>query len=144
MKKNFIVLLVMLLVLVGCSKPAGKDLYTKIDQAGIKEKVDAKESFVFVIGKDTCPACTSYKNVMDEVIKNKKVKIFYLEVIESVWTEKDLKDLSLFLERDLDQAINAYPTTYFVEEGVVTGNKVGMYDYKPLLDELVDRGLVAK
>jgi predicted bacteriocin transport accessory protein len=143
MKKKLLMMLVGLVVLAGCSKPAGKDLYTMIDMNGIKEKVAAKEDFVFVIGRDTCPACKAYKEVLDEVIKNKKIKVYYLEIIESVWQEKDYNALSDYLERDLDQVINAYPTTYFVEGGVVTGNEIGMLNYKLLVDELVDRGLAS-
>ncbi len=145
MKKIVLTLLVGLVVLTGCSKPAGKDLYTLIEKDEIQAKIEAKENFVLIIGRDTCPACKAYKEVLDEVIKNKGIDIFYFEIIESVWKDKDYEEFTLFLERVMSQpSINGFPTTYFVEEGVVTGNYTGMLDYKPLLDELVDRGLDSK
>lgn len=143
MKKTLLLGLTLLLLLVGCGGGAKGAVKYQTTQ-DIKDRVAAKETFVLVIGQDTCKACQQFKPTLEEVGKNKKVEISYVEIIRASWGAEKINELSLFLEKELGVVLEYTPTTYFIENGEVTGSLVSALSYKDLVEEMVERGFVKK
>ena len=131
------------ILLVGCGSKKEAEL-KMVSLDDVKARIANKEDFIFVVGRDTCTACQAYKPVVKEMIKNKNVDMSYLQIIEASWSQAQIDNLKLYVEKELGQVLNATPTTYYVNKGVVTGTNTGALQYKQLLDELVDRGFVKK
>ena len=131
MKKVLICLITILLV--GCGKPK----YTEINYEQLKEKLDNKETFVLLLGSDTCSACANYETTMTKVMKDTKIEIFYVNL--HLLSEEDYnKVYSKFV-------VNSTPTTIFIKDGeeTTTYNRiVGSADYKTVIEKLKTLGYI--
>jgi predicted bacteriocin transport accessory protein len=133
MKKIIGLLVVMMIVLSGCSSDKGLE---KVEAKSVIERLDNDESLVVVIGQSTCSACLQYIPVLEEVIKNYTVNLAYVEI------DKDNKDdVSQLVEDYLIEA-NATPTTYFFEKGELVGRMVGYFDYRETKKMLESNGFL--
>ena len=74
-EKFLVSILLVLLVLTGCQNNKEAINFVGLDE--IKTKIENKDDFIFVVGLDTCPACLSYKPVLEEV-NNKKMLNFII------------------------------------------------------------------
>ncbi len=111
--------------------------YEVVDYSAIEEKLNNKETFVLVIGSNTCSGCAEYKPDMDEVGKNNDVKILYIDQNEI--SDSDLTKLSSKF------VITATPTTIFIEDGVETNTYdriIGAVDSQELEDKIKQLGLM--
>lgn len=137
MKRFISIIFISFLVLltVGC----GKREYTEVTYNELMNKINDKQSFVVVIGSDTCSACASYKTTMEEVMKDTKVEIFYLDINEL--SEEDYAKLkSKFV-------INSTPTTIFLVDGkeLTTYDRlVGSASYDTVINSLKKYGYVGE
>ncbi|NLC41457.1 MAG: thioredoxin family protein [Erysipelothrix sp.] len=134
MKKIAIALMLVLLLLVSCGST---ELISLSDGQEIMEKMESDESFVFAIGTSTCPACTQYKPVLEELIESKDVEVFYIE--------SDKVDQAVVLElveKYLDNELEWTPTTYFIVDGEVTEALPGALRYTELVAKFEEYGFI--
>ena len=118
--------------ITGCQKYT---TYTEISYQQLKEKMDAKDTFVLVVGSATCTACSNYKMTMEQVIKAKQVEIFYID-LNKLTSEEDAKLYSEFV-------VTSSPTTIFFDKGEqepVINRIVGSADYDKIIEALEKRG----
>ena len=133
MKKILICL--MTILLVGCGNPK----YTEINYEQLITKLDNKETFVLLIGSDTCSACANYETTMTKVMKDTKIEIFYV-------------NLHLLSEEDYNKVyskyvVNSTPTTIFIKDGEETSTYnriVGAADYKTVIEQLEKLGYIGE
>lgn len=131
MKKILIILCA--LFLVGCSNPK----YTEISVTQFQEKLDAKESFILVIGSDTCSACKSYEPTMQKVMKDTNLEIFYINL--HVLSDEDYSKIYS------SYVVTSTPTTFFFKDGVETSTYdriVGAVDYDEVIKKLEKLGYI--
>ena len=70
--------------------------YTEISYEQLIEKLNNKDTFVLLIGSDTCSACANYEITMKKVMKDTKVEIFYVNLhtlLEEDYNEIFFKDI---------------------------------------------------
>ena len=134
--KKILLGLTILILISGCSsivKDDGKVKSTKI--AEIKTKLDNKETFVFTVGSDTCPACKPIEIVIQE-FNNKDREVFYIDnSLEEKGTAK------AFGDEYLDGSLSATPTTYFIAKGEVVKRLEGaisLEDFISTYNELIE------
>ncbi|MEG2321941.1 MAG: thioredoxin family protein [Bacilli bacterium] len=104
--KKILLGFITLLCITGCSKLT---TYTNLGYTDFETKINNKESFVLVIGSKTCSACSKYKTVMEDVIKDKQVEIFDID-LASLSEEEYAKLYSKFV-------VTSTPTTIFIVDG---------------------------
>lgn len=136
MKKLGTIVFAILIVLglSGCQKYS---TYTEISYTQLKEKMEAKDTFVLVVGSATCSACKEYKVTMEEVIKKKQVEIFYLDM-NKLTEQEDSKLYSEFV-------VTSTPTTIFFKEGEQTRTYeriIGAADYDKVVKQLEKHGFL--
>ncbi len=133
MKK--ILICMMTILLVGCGNPK----YTEINYEQLKQKLDNKDTFVLLIGSDTCSACASYETTMTKVMKDTKVEIFYVN-LHALSEEDYSKVYSKFV-------VTSTPTTIFIENGEETSTYnriVGAAKYEDVIDSLKQHGYIGE
>lgn len=133
--KKILIFIVLVLVLFGCADNSFKS--TPASQ--VSEKLLNLESVVVVFGQSTCAACTDYKPVLQEIIKNyPNVPIVYVE------TDKDNRsDVTSLVERFLPDA-TVTPITYFFVDGELVGFERGAFRYSQLKGFLVEKGYISE
>lgn len=137
MKKILCTIAILSLVLLtGCKRYSG---YSELTFNELQAKLENKDSFVFVIGSSTCSACAKYQETMKDIISDKQVEIFYL----------DLKQLS---EEEYAKVYSKYvivstPTTIFVKNGLETSTYdriVGAAGYSDVVKNLEKHGFIGE
>ena len=80
----------------------------KVDE--LKKKIKNKDSFILLISQTTCSHCVSYKPVFNKVLKEHKLKAYYIE--KDLLGVDDNSELNKIIE------ISGTPTTAFFVDGV--------------------------
>lgn len=131
MKKIVLLLsaLVLTIVLTGC----GEKYTTYVDMTykELEQKLENKETFAFVIGRDGCSGCESYKVTMDKLIKEKQIPIYYLKT--NNLTEEEYNKLSSLFY------FQYTPTTIFIKDGeekTTYDRIIGSVDAKVVIKKL--------
>lgn len=133
MKKILIFIATLAIFLSACSSVGP----TKIKAKEMSKLLDNKESLVLYVGSSICSACKTYKPVVAEIIKNYKVKVYYVE------TDSDVTaDLTALLDKHLGD-VQYTPTTFIFKDGVLLDSKVGSLDYIALKNWFVKYGIIA-
>ena len=135
-KKILICISILALLLVGCGK---KGSYVGISYSELETKLNNKESFVFVIGSDTCSACTHYEPTMKKVTKDEGIDIFFIN-LNSLSEEENAKIYSKFV-------VSSTPTTIFIKDGNETSTYdriIGAADYAEVIKSLEKLGYVGE
>lgn len=133
MKKLLICL--MTILLVGCGNPK----YAEINYEQLKQKLDNKDTFVLLLGSDTCSACASYEKTMAKVMKDTKVGIFYVN-LHNLSEEDYSKIYSKFV-------VTSTPTTIFIKDGEETSTYnriIGAAKYEDVIDSLKKHGYIGE
>lgn len=131
--KKVLICALSLLLLVGC----GKKEYTELSYIDLENKLNNKDSFVLLIGSDTCSACASYEKTMQEVMKDTNVEIFYVN-LNALSNEDYAKIYSKFV-------VNSTPTTIFISEGEETSTYdriIGAANYDKVISSLEKHGYI--
>lgn len=131
--KKILIIVACLLCLTGCTKY--KD-YTELTYDELNKKLDNKETFVLVIGSSTCSACAQYKETMKDVIKDKQVEIFYLDLYKL--NDEDRAKV------DSKYSIKGTPSTLFIKEGKedIYNRLGGAESYSTVIEKLKQHGFV--
>jgi predicted bacteriocin transport accessory protein len=133
MKKILILLATMAIFLSACTSSASP---TKIKAKDMTKLLDNKETLVVYIGSSVCSACQSYKPIVSELIKNYKVKVYYVE------TNSDATaDLTSLQDKYLG-TVQYTPTTFIFKDGVLLDSKVGALGYLALKNWFVQYGII--
>jgi len=107
--KKILVLIGFCLLLVGCTGPT---TYQTINFNRLESKLNTRESFVLVIGSATCPACATYRRTMEEIIREYRLMIYYVNYDDFNNVER-----SRLHERfDFSEGLGT-PTTLFIING---------------------------
>ena len=134
MKKIFIfITLISIFVLTGCKKGG----YIILSFDDLQLKLNDKDTFVLVIGSDTCSACAKYKTTMESVIKENKLDIYYLD-LDSLTEEEYSKIYSKYV-------ITSTPTTIFIKDGLETSTYdriAGAASYSDIIENLKKHGYI--
>lgn len=134
MKKILILLAMMAIFLSACASSAAP---TKIKSKDVTKLLDNKETLVVYIGASSCSACQAYKPIVSELIKNYKVKVYYVETNSDVTA-----DLTALQEKYLG-TVQYTPTTFIFKDGVLLDSKVGALGYLALKNWFVKYGIIA-
>lgn len=133
--KKIIALIVLALTLVGCASTGFKATPAK----EVSEKLVNLEDVIVVFGQSTCAACTEYKVVLEELMKNyPDLPLVYVE------TDKDNRsDVAALVEAYLPNA-TVTPITYFFIDGTLVGQETGAFRYSQLKGFLTDKGFISE
>lgn len=144
MKRIFLLMasLMVVAVIAGCSSDKKTDSESEVEDKGpvtyvtpqsVTEKIENKETFAFVLGDETCSACSHYKeNALTEMVKKDSIKLGFVE-LNGIEEKKDEMDSIIYLiEKHLDSQFEATPTTYFIVDGVMKEAVVGSVPYDEL------------
>ena len=107
MKKISRLLIVILLVLFSSS--CGNSKFKNLSYSELKEKMNNKDTFFFVVIKDGCQYCEKFVPIVEEVLDEYNIvgyKLNYSDLSES-------DDEAFYSE----YGINSTPTTVFVKNG---------------------------
>lgn len=130
--KKVLLFLICIFLLVGCDfKNLTYSDYTYLTYSELETKLDNKDTFVLVIGSDTCSACAVYEDTMKKVIKENNIEIFFL-------------NLNKLTDEERDKAHSKYvykytPTTVFIKSGEEIGTYtriVGAAEYDDVVAKL--------
>ncbi|MBS3991795.1 MAG: thioredoxin family protein [Erysipelothrix sp.] len=133
--KKLLILLALTLALMGCANESFKST----PAAQVTSKLVNLESAIIVFGQSTCSACTEFKPVLEEVIKNyPNTPIYYVE------TDKDnSSDVATLTQTYLPNA-TVTPITYFFVDGVLVRQEVGYFRYSQLKSFLIETGFISE
>ncbi len=136
MKKKilFVIVAALLFVVTGCGK---ETTYHEVSYDELTKMINNKESFVLVIGSETCSACESYKPTMEKIITNYNVRINYINIYPLTQEQKAGLIGYVYYQ-------NTPTTVYFVKgEATETYNHiVGAADYDKVLASLKKNGYI--
>lgn len=128
-KKTLLIgLFVMIVLLTGCvatveNEIAEEDYLNLITLEEVVAKVDNGETFNFVLGNDSCPACVYYKEELIKFHKEEDYKFDYMEYNSN--TNKELL-YELITEKFGEESEQlATPTTFFIVNGELKDKVVG-------------------
>ena len=109
MKKKLclIILIVLAVILTGCSNNKGKIIDISLDE--FKEKINNKETFALYIGNDNCSHCNSYMPKLKKVINDYSITLYHID--NSKLTEEESGELSTYVN------ISGTPTIAFINNG---------------------------
>lgn len=112
MKKVIILISICTLFLLttGCNNKLNG--YTEISYTEFNEKKENGDTFPLIIGSSTCSACAAYKIVVEQVISEKQVEVFYIDL--SGVSEEEYNKLKTEI------SFTGTPTTVFYKEGKLT------------------------
>ena len=126
MKKTLKVLLVVisLLLLTGC-----KNNMERITYSDLEDKIKNKDTFIMEVSQDGCSHCEEYKPVIDEVLKDNKLKAY---------------NLNITYVSDKEYEFEGTPTTMFFKDGkeVLSSRLVGTVSKSKLTKELKRLGYI--
>lgn len=132
MKK--IVFLIIILLLCGCQNKT----YTEINYDKLYKKMNSYDNYILFIGKDNCEACKSFKKVIEKLIKEHKIKIFYLNV--SSLNEKEKLLVTSKYYTDSGQIYT--PVLLIIENGTVKQRQIGNKSYNETYKFLLNNGIM--
>lgn len=139
------VLLGVLLILTVCLTGCNYADYTEISFDEMNSKFEKNDTFVLVVGSSTCSACIQYKKTMQEIIKDYKVEVFFIDI--NNLDENQYNDMQAKY-RQYDETSGRYviptPTTVFIINGSESSYErlVGTARYTVVVDKLKRLGFI--
>ena len=111
-KKAIILAGICLVILIGAiiaESSFSKSYFVKLEFDEVMEKLENKDSFVLVYTQTTCSHCASYKPKVEEVAKEEKIKIYYIEV--DLLSSEEKKEFTSHIN------FSSTPSTVFILDG---------------------------
>ena len=139
MKKIFMLMIVLLFVLMGCSSKSGEINYVDVNQ--LNDKIENGDDFVLVLGLDTCSACIAYKPTLEELVNNKDLDIYYLQ-LKASWSDSAKQEVIDYFSDKLNYSIMGTPTTFFIKDGEIEDDIIGEVPYLEILGLLQEKDYV--
>ncbi len=147
MKRTIILLAVLASLMIGCDKEetvienenldkvdnqiddkkenvVTSDYFIEISATEFKNKVNSNEKNIFFIGRDTCPACQTFKPTAIEFSSKEKINIYYVNTTES--TEDDWNIIFSIVE------VEYIPTIVISDNSHILYNEYGVKSYDTL------------
>lgn len=108
MKKlsKYLLVIVLLLITTGC----GNKYLKEISYKKYHKMLDNKETFVLEIMRKDCSACKNFKPKLEEVVKDYKITVYYIDTDKLSEEDSD----KLYQET----GISGTPTVIFYKKGV--------------------------
>ncbi len=95
--KRILLCLSVLFLLTGCTGTKPTKSYTEIGYSEYQKKLENKETFVLYIGSATCSHCQDLKPVLEKVITDYDLEIYYIDLstleakeYNAVWDDANL------------------------------------------------------
>ena len=114
-KKIIILVSVCLIVLIGAivgDKLMSKSYLNKIELDTLIEKIENKEDLILLVSQTTCSHCASYKPKLEDVAKDYKINIYYIEA--DLFNSEEKKTFEKYIH------FNGTPVTIFLKNGEET------------------------
>lgn len=120
--------------MVGCNTPEETAVEVEANQPvnyvsvdDLEKRIENGDTFAFVIGSASCPACQVLIDNLDTLYEEKGVKLDYIDLDTEVVSEMEREKFAEFYFGTLGQDINSglsTPTTYFIIDGKLKGEPV--------------------
>lgn len=109
----------------------------QVDYEGYRELVDSNEPFIFVIERKECGYCQMYMPILEEVVNEKKIPIYYIDT-EAVDSEDIIKleKENKYLKKHSDWGT---PTTLFMKGESILDSIGGYVEKDSFLSFLDDK-----
>lgn len=122
-----ILIIISLSLFSGCSliekEVSDADYLNPVTLEQVVEKIDKKETFNFVLGNDSCPACAIYKEELQKFHKEEDYKFDYMTYGPDTDNEVFFKLITETLGENPEML--STPTTYFIVDGKIAAKEVG-------------------
>lgn len=102
-------ILLVIMIGFGIYSFSGPRTYKTLSYEELKTLIEGDDAFILFIGSNNCSHCSIYKNTLDQVIKEYKVEINYIDI------SKLLDEEYAYLNSNF--AFSVTPTTVLVESG---------------------------
>ncbi len=126
MKKIALSMMVLLLILVGCSRAL---VDHEVKTSEILEKVANDDSFILYIGSKECSVCTEFAPTYQEIAAEYPEVMYSIELINAV--SNDTEDFET-LQDDVIGKVTVTPSIYVIKDGVVVDKATGAVKYSKL------------
>jgi predicted bacteriocin transport accessory protein len=126
--KYILAIFVIAILFTGCSS---KGSLTSISYSSLKDKLNNKETFFFVVVRQGCQYCEKFLPTVEDVVKEYDLKGYSLDL--STFSQDELDEF------DKDYNVSGTPTTIFIidgEEGSVLQRLVGNQSAEKLIQKL--------
>lgn len=134
MRKTLLSLGALLLVITGCSAIVKDDPINYVEIQEIAEKFENEETFVFILGGKSCPACAAFlEGPLSELEDRDDIRLDYVDLNAEDIDEELVNKL---VDEKLEGNLQGIPTTYFITDGVLTHHEVGVISYETLIEGL--------
>lgn len=121
MRKILLCLVLLLAMLLGCSKVKESYSYSLSVQE-VLDKIENQEDFVVYLGTTTCTACQTFAPIAEKMNENYQTQIYH--VVLDLEEDEELKDqLLAIIPVEYTPSINA------IKDGVLVGNYEGVLEY---------------
>ena len=138
MRKKILIIMILLLFLGGCKKFTKGEIITA-NAAEILAKLENKESFIVYIGYDECPSCKEYRPILQQLIENYAVTIYYLPTDDEKY-QSELDEI----QYDYFYRMLWTPSTNIDDNGEVTDMREKVLEYQDLESWLNEYGKLSE
>ncbi len=116
--KKWLIACSLVLLLSACSSAGSESMKkTSADEVIRRIQIDGENSFLLVLTAGNCYSCDEYAKVVEELQKEKKFDLYYIDVDNE--DEDKLEELKITLG-DID----TLPMTYYFDKGVLKKDNV--------------------
>ncbi len=133
--KYILAIFVIAILFTGCSSSKGS--LSSISYSSLKEKLENKETFFFVVVRQGCQFCEKFLPTVEDVVNEYDLEGYSLDL--STLTQDELNEF------DKDYNVSGTPTTIFItdgKEGSVLQRLVGNQSADKLIQKLKSNGFI--
>lgn len=98
--------------------------FIEISSLDFKNKVNSSETYIYFIGRDTCPACQKFKPIAKEFSSNEKITIYYVNTTN--FDDSDWNIIDEFVD------VKYIPTIVVSQKSSILYSKYGIHQYSEL------------